>query len=111
MEVEGLKGPAAGAPPRPVSGPSPESPEAKQRRLAIQNKQGVKEAFDQKRDIVGQFKRRAVGALSRAFTEIEKAHYAKQRDVAASKANFAGQELDQLMRELAQSLLGGNNER
>jgi len=62
-------------------------------------------------DAVNTFKRRAVGLLSRSFTEIEKAAWAGQRDVAASKANFAGQELDQLMRELAQSLIGGNNER
>ena len=65
----------------------------------------------QKRDVVGEFKRRAVGMLSRAFTEIEKASWAGQKDVAATKANYAGQDLDQLMRELAQSLLGGHNER
>jgi len=62
-------------------------------------------------DVVNTFKRRAVGTLSRAFTAIENAHFAGQRDVAASKANFAGEELDQLMRELAQSLIGGNSER
>ena len=108
METEGLKGPAAGAPPRPVSGPAPESQEAKSRRLAIQGKQGLKEGPG---DVVNKFKRRAVSTLSKAFTAIENAHFAGQKDVAASKANFAGEELDQLMRELSQALLGGSNER
>jgi len=54
------------------------------------------------------FKRRAVSALANAFTEIENAHFAGQRDIAASKANFAGEKLDGIMRELSQSLLGGN---
>lgn len=55
------------------------------------------------------FKRLAVSALANAFTEIEKAQQAGQRDVAASTANFAGEKLDGIMRQLSQSLLGGNS--
>ena len=50
--------------------------------------------------------------LANAFRDIERALVAGQRDVAASKANFAGEELDGLMRQLSQDLLaGGGNKR
>ena len=49
--------------------------------------------------------------LANAFRDIERALVAGQRDVAASKANFAGEELDGLMRQLSQDLLAGGGKR
>jgi hypothetical protein len=49
--------------------------------------------------------------LANAFRDIERALVAGQRDVAASKANFTGQELDQLMRELSQSILASGGKK
>lgn len=56
---------------------------------------------------IGTARDRANRRLQGAFRDIEAALAAGKRDVAASKANFVGQELDQIMRDLSQSLLAG----
>ena len=45
--------------------------------------------------------------LNRAYAEIDRALQAGQKDRAATAANYAGEELDQMFRDLAQRILGG----
>lgn len=45
--------------------------------------------------------------IQRAFIEIDRAAASGKFDVAASEANFAGQDIDGIFRMLAQSILGG----
>ena len=49
--------------------------------------------------------------LSKAFADIDRAIQAGARDKAASAANFVGQELDQIMRQLSQDILAGGGKR
>jgi hypothetical protein len=64
-------------------------------------KEGVKDVTARTRELVNR-------KISMAFMEVERALQAGARDKAATAANYAGQEIDQMFRDLAQRILGGN---